>query len=87
MREQPVNHQGVERNDDCGCEDGNDAQLVHIDPFVHGIRIMQGIVVQGELLIEGRYLINKVKDHNEDATMVVRYQETLELCAASTLTR
>lgn len=53
MREEAIEHERVDGDDDGGEDDDQGEEQGHGDPLVFGVRVAQGVVAEGERLVEG----------------------------------
>lgn len=67
MGENAIDHQCVEGNDDGGREDDVYAQPKYWNALFYCIRVVEGVVLERKVLVEGRDLIDSSEDANEEA--------------------
>ena len=53
MREEAVDDEGVEGYDEDGADGGDDEGPGDGDALVHGVGVLEGVVLQSEVLVEG----------------------------------
>lgn len=71
MREQAIDDQSVDADYGGWGEHDVDEQPGHWHTLLLGVRIVQGIIVEREGLVEGRELVDNGEDSNEDTIVAL----------------
>lgn len=66
VRKQAIDDQGVDNNEDEWESSGDAEGISHGDAFMYGIRILDGDVVEGEVLVEGLDLVENREADSAD---------------------